>query len=226
MSIPSLTASSVERALQQLLPKLTQIRSGPHDSTKYDLLWKGYRFPPKVVVSRAVEIEHGTSFPESKFSGGTHSNQANAVLKSLGFEIVPKETSVVLLPLQLHGRYGRKEAFASVGSQYNPQQQHFNVGLAPRCKDGGYLIFITLDKEELDPAHNYADELFADQFIWVTRRGVTEDQKDYVNLRMSDIRVSLFVRKNPGEKFVYAGELEYLEHTQFKDPCSGRHIVQ
>jgi hypothetical protein len=196
--------------------------AGPHESTKYDVLWKGRRFPPKVVVTRAVKIEHGVDLPESEFSGGTHSGQANAVLEGLRFTIVPKEAAAVRLPLELFGRYGRKEAFAAVGIQYAPQQQHLNVGLPPQCKDGGYFIFITLNKEELDPAHNYADELFADQFIWVTRRDVTEDHKDYVNLRLPETRVSLFIRTTPREDFVYAGELEYLEHTTFKDPSSGR----
>ena len=135
------------------------------------------------------------------------------VLESLGFVIVPKETNAVRLPLELFGRYSRKEAFAAVGTQYAPQQQHLNVGLPPQCKDGGYFIFITLNKEELDPAHDYADELFADQFIWVTRRDVTEDHKDYVNLRLPATRVSLFVRTTPGEDFVYAGELAYVGHT-------------
>lgn len=105
---------------------------------------------------------------------------------------------------------------------YDPQQQHLNVGLPPQCRDGGYFIFITLNKEELDPAHNYADELFADQFIWVTRRDVTEDRKDYVNLRMPETRVSLFLRTNSKEEFIYLGELEYLEHSSFKDLSSGR----
>jgi hypothetical protein len=135
---------------------------------------------------------------------------------------VPKEAGAARLPLELFGRYGRKEAFATVGIQYDPQQQHLNVGLPPQCKDGGYFIFITLNKEEFDPAHNYADLLFADQFIWVTRRDVTEDHKDYVNLRLPETRVSLFIRSTPREDFVYAGELEYLEHTTFKDPSSGR----
>ncbi len=222
MPIPPLKHSSVERALETLLPKLDQIKAGPHESTKYDLLWKGHRFPPKVVITRAVKIEHGVDLPESEFSGGAHPGQANVVLESLGFVIVTKETNAVRLPLELFGRYSRKEAFAAVGTQYAPQQQHLNVGLPPQCKDGGYFIFITLNKEELDPAHDYADELFADQFIWVTRRDVTEDHKDYVNLRLPATRVSLFVRTTPGEDFVYAGELAYVGHTTFKDPSSGR----
>lgn len=222
MAIPPLKTSSVERALESLLPELHRIKAGRHESTKYDLLWNGHLFPPKVVVSKVVKLEHGVDLPESEFSGGTHSGQTNAILENLGFEIVPKQRSAVRLPLELFERYGRKDAFAAVGVHYDPQQQHLNVGLPPQCKDGGYFIFITLNKEELDPAHNYADQLFADQFIWITRRDATEDQKDYVNLRALDTRVSLFVRTTPSEDFVYAGELEYLEHTPFKDLSSGR----
>src|SRR5215813_8927725 len=222
MPIPPLKRSSVELALENLLPELDRIKAGPHESTKYDLLWKGYRFPPKVVVTTAAKIEHGIDLPESEFSGGTHPGQANAVLESLRFLIVPKQSKPVHLALELFGRYSRKEVFATMEIQYDPQQQHLNVGLPPQCKDGGYFIFITLNKEELDPAHNYADQLFADQFIWVTRRDVTEDHKDYVNLRLPETRVSLFVRTTPREDFVYAGEIEYLEHSMFKDPASGR----
>ena len=212
----------MERALSQLLSELDGIKAGPHESTKFDLLWKGRHFQPMVVVSRAVKIEHGIDLPESEFSGGTHAGQANAVLEGLGFVIVPKGKTSVRLPLELFGRYSRKDAFAAVGIHYDPQQQHLNVGLPPQCSDGGYFIFITLNKEELDPAHNYADELFADQFIWVTRRDVTEDHKDYINLRLPETRVSLLVRTNSNEEFLYAGELHYLEHTSFNDPSTGR----
>lgn len=114
MPIPPLKRSSVESALEALLPELDQIKTGPHESTKYDLLWKGRPFPPKVVVTRAVKIEHGVHLPESEFSGGTHSGQANAVLEGLKFTIVTKEAAAVRLPLELFGRYGRKEAFLTI----------------------------------------------------------------------------------------------------------------
>jgi hypothetical protein len=223
MPIPPFEASSVEKALEELLPEVGEIKASNHNSTKYDLLWRGHRFPPKVVVRKAVEIEHGINLPESEFSGGTHAGQANAVLQALGFVIVPKDSSGVLLPLELFGRYGRKDAFASVGIKYDPKKQrHLNVGLSPRCRDNGYLIFITLNKEDLDPAHDYADELFAEQLTWITRRDATEGQQDYVNLRRPETRVSLFVRTRPHENFVYAGEMEYEEFKSFKDPSSGR----
>src|SRR5260370_11508928 len=99
-----------------------------------------------------------------------------------------------ILPLQLHERYGRKEVFATVEISYTSQQQHLNTGLSPRVADGGYFIFITLQKDELDPAYDYDDELFADKFRWVTRRDRDENHPDYINLRDARTRVSLFVR--------------------------------
>lgn len=122
MPIPPLKRSYIERALEKLLPELDQIKASPHESTRFDLLWKGRRFPPKVVVSRAVKLEHGVDLPESEFSGGTHAGQANAVLENLGFVIVPKGKTSVRLPLALFGRYSRKEAFAAAGVHYDPQR--------------------------------------------------------------------------------------------------------
>jgi hypothetical protein len=185
MSIPPLTSTSIEKALESLVRKLAEIKTGTHESKKYDVLWKGYRFPPKLVVSAAVEIEHGLTLPTSEFSGGIGAGQANSVLKSLGFAVVSKEFDAPPLPLLRFARYGRKEAFASVGIKYDSRQRHLNVGLSPECKDGGYLIFVTLNKTELDPAHDYAAELFSNQLIWVTRRDVSEDQTDYAFIVVS-----------------------------------------
>ena len=173
-----------------------------------------------MVVSTAVLIQSGKALAESSFSGGRHAGHANAILEKLGFVIVPKGTGVPALPLELHGRYGRREIYATVGIAYDQQQRHLNVGLSPQCKDGGYFIFITLNKEELDPAHDYDDPLFADQFVWVTRRGVEDTDPDYVNLRDAECRVSLFVRTNPGEQFLYAGELHYQGHKPISDQKS------
>jgi hypothetical protein len=109
-----------------------QIKAGRHDSTKYDLLREGHRFPPKVVISRAAFIEHGLELPESDFSRGTSGGQANTVLKELGFVIVPKSTASVRLPLELSRRYGRQDVYATVGVHYHQTQCYLNVGLSPQ----------------------------------------------------------------------------------------------
>jgi hypothetical protein len=119
------------------------------------------------------------------------------------------------LPLSLHGRYGRKDAFATVGIEYSSRKQNLDTGLFPQCPDGGYFIFITVNKEDLDLAYDYDDELFSDRFRWVTRRDRAEDHPDYVNVRDPKTRISLFVRGEAKDPFVYLGELKYKQHRQF-----------
>jgi len=126
------------------------------------------------------------------------------------------------LSLQIHSRYGRTEVFSSVGVKYTAQNRSLNTGLSPECPDGGFFIFITLNKEDFgDPRHNYDDQLFENEFIWVTRRGRSADNRDYVKIRRADTRVSLFVRLRRRDKFVYAGELEYGTHREFTDAETG-----
>ncbi len=119
------------------------------------------------------------------------------------------------LNLRLYGGYGRQQIFAALGVAYSSRQQHLNTGLSPRNPDGGYCIFITLDKEQMQAAYDYEDELYTDRVRWITRRDREEDHPDYVALRKDTTRVSLFVRAAPRDDFVYLGELQYRTHRQF-----------
>jgi len=221
MTIPALKRTSVLQAIKELLPRLAEIMSGLHESTKYDLLWDGHRLPPKVVVSKAVEIETGKPFPESEFSGGRGAGQANTALEQLGFIVVAKHEEPAL-KLDLYGRYSRKDVYATQGVEFSQQNRSLIQGLSPQLQDGGYFIFITLNKEGLPAAHSCDDQIFANEFVWVTRRDRGEDHPDYVRLREPTCRVSLFLRANSGEAFAYLGELEYATHKEFKDPLTSK----
>ncbi|MGY8642214.1 MAG: HNH endonuclease [Verrucomicrobiales bacterium] len=59
------------------------------DSTKYDVLFGGKRFPPKAVVGVAAEIATGKMFSPEDFSGGVDS-KCFRILKQNGFTIVAK----------------------------------------------------------------------------------------------------------------------------------------
>ena len=76
----------------------------------------------------------------------------------------------------------RKEAHALFDIQFDQRQQNLLMGLSPRLSDGGYFIWITLDKTDVDPNHDYEDRLDCSSFTWVTRRGVQDTNPDYVNL--------------------------------------------
>jgi len=138
------------------------------------------------------------------------------------FLVLNEDNAEPALPLTLHRKYGRKEAFAAVGDTYSPQEQNKNTGLSPRNPDGGHFIFITLNKEDFDPAFDYPDELGTDWFSWTTRRDRREDHPEYVHLRQPSTRKSLFVRNEERQPFTYLGELNYISHEAFKDAKTDR----
>jgi len=60
------------------------------ESTKFDLIRGGKQYPPKYTLSLAAKFATGTELDPSQFSGGSETND---FLKSLGFEIAPREGS-------------------------------------------------------------------------------------------------------------------------------------
>ncbi len=127
------------------------------------------------------------------------------------------------LDLPLHKRSSRKNIFAQFGIEYSSKQQHLNTGLSPQNPDGGYCIFVTLDKSTLsDEAYDYADELYGDRVRWVTRRDRGANHPTYVDLRDSNTRVSLFVRTKSDDLFAYLGELAYSTHREFGNEPGAR----
>lgn len=59
-------------------------------STTYDLLHIGKRYPPKLILSIAARYANGSEFDRKDFTGG-EASPAFRLLRALGFEIVPKE---------------------------------------------------------------------------------------------------------------------------------------
>ena len=58
-------------------------------STKYDLLHKGKRYPPKAILGIAAELVTGRVFTPYDFHAGVRS-KCFRILKACGFDIVPK----------------------------------------------------------------------------------------------------------------------------------------
>lgn len=57
------------------------------NSTRYDLLYDGQRYPPKYVVSIANRYANGIELSSYDFGGGP---EANNFLRERGFEIIEK----------------------------------------------------------------------------------------------------------------------------------------
>jgi putative restriction endonuclease len=60
-----------------------------HDSTTYDILYNGHRYPPKAILGLSAEVLTGIALGPKDFSGGLES-KCFQILKQNGFEIVPK----------------------------------------------------------------------------------------------------------------------------------------
>lgn len=74
----------------------SEIRSHGHnfgESTKYHVIIDDQLYSPKAIVGVASQLLTGEAYEPRDFSGGSSSSQANAVLESLGFKILPKSES-------------------------------------------------------------------------------------------------------------------------------------
>ena len=55
------------------------------------------------------------------------------------------------LPLALHGRFTRADVYGVFAINYDTRAtRHLNMGLSPAMPDGGYFIFVTLDKSTIE----------------------------------------------------------------------------
>ncbi len=87
MAIPVISRRNVlagiERIRKEGVPAHRQ-------STRYSLVYKGRRYPPKYVVSLAVQDANGKALKAEEFSGGV---ETNSLLRKLGFKIGGSEHS-------------------------------------------------------------------------------------------------------------------------------------
>ncbi len=63
------------------------------ESTKYDLLFRGRRFPPKAIIGLAAERIAGRILRPGDFSGGIDS-KCFRVLRNAGFDVIPKGSAL------------------------------------------------------------------------------------------------------------------------------------
>lgn len=83
---PNITKEHIIRAIQEIEKEGYPEK---HESKKYDVVYEGKRYPPKVVISFANKHANGESLDFSEFSG--EEQFANRFLQEKGFEILRKE---------------------------------------------------------------------------------------------------------------------------------------
>ncbi len=91
------------------------VEKGAQSST-YDLLFKGKKYPPKLVVSWANEFANGEVLERQAFQGGLKS-ACFKVIKSAGFEIIEKKSSI----LKIVDQFIRDTAEGSQKTKHYPK---------------------------------------------------------------------------------------------------------
>ena len=85
-----MTAEDVRRAIEDLDAGVDHPFG---ESTDFDVLFDGKRYPPKAVVGLAAKYALGAELAPQDFSGGEAPGAANPFLRTLGFEVVTKVDS-------------------------------------------------------------------------------------------------------------------------------------
>ncbi len=120
----SVTREDVQQALNDL-DRGVEHPFGP--SSTYDLVYEGRRYPPKAVIALAAKTRSGVNLVPADFPGG-EGTAAFDTLRSLGFEIVPKEISTgqsvkfERSDCEIFDRYPNSVAWADVSK---PDQERF-----------------------------------------------------------------------------------------------------
>ncbi len=103
------------------------------DSTGYDLVYDGRRYPPKAIVGLAARLATGTEFGPEDFSGGVGS-KCFRLLQQAGFEIVDKSTNGVWLFQGNPARYDINDYLSRYAKIYwsTPRYQQ-RIAVGDRC---------------------------------------------------------------------------------------------
>lgn len=197
---PRLTSQHVLAAMERIrvegVPALAR-------STRYDVLHPddGAAFPPKLVLSIAMEVATGQPLPRTEFSGG---EQTNAPLRELGFEIVEKTAP----------RMAATPDDLPPGSVLTNDElsQVFGVGNAGGMRWSSihqHLVIIA------DHTKSLYDDRWEGNVLHYTGMGQAGNQtlsgqnKRLADQRLSGINVFLFEVHTPG-KYEFAGRVHLV----------------
>ncbi|WP_408599756.1 DUF3427 domain-containing protein [Pseudomonas sp. PLMAX] len=191
------------------------------ESTDFDLVHEGRRYPPKAVLGLAAERVVGRPLTSEEFTGGEKST-CFAILNALGFEIVKKISNDSVLfgtrGLDRFQLYERKEIAKvfepDVG--FTPGAGRWGIqGIVETPKESGNFVFmVTLGK--LTEGNPYQDALTVDGYlIWESQTRQSFESPVIQKLLVHDPQnrdIHLFLRPNRHVKYSYIGMLEYFSH--------------
>ncbi|WP_289008924.1 DEAD/DEAH box helicase [uncultured Thermomonospora sp.] len=129
--------------------------------------------------------------------------------------VTPVVPEVAHLPLRLHAHYTRGEALAAFGMEVTSSMVA-GVQWLPEEKADVFLVTIDKDEKEFSPTTMYNDRAVDPTlFHWESQSRTREDSETgqrYIHHVEWGTSVHLFLRKQKGDPYTYAGPMTYQDH--------------
>lgn len=199
-----MTREDVENILQDFsLPDA--MLHGFADSTDFDLVYEGRRYPPKAILGLAAARVIGRPLTSDEFTGGEKS-VCFQVLDRLGFEIKPKVNSGGAsvsgpYPFVVGQEYQRKDVLKIVGHE-DPGGGDWYTGYASHGAD--YFIFCNVGVSGRT-GHDYQNHFQGEKLFWYGKNGSTVRQASIKRLLNPEGHTYIFYRDGNQKPFTFSG---------------------
>lgn len=179
------------------------------ESTGYDLLYEGNRYPPKAIFGLALSSIVRMPVLSKHFTGGSDSN-CFKILERLNFDIVTKPRPSTSDGLSIYREYTREQL-----SQIFDPDLTFTTG-SGRWGGSGIVPNVPIEDDfafivTLEDQKKYEDYLTEDGVLcWKSQEQHTPSHKWIKTLNRHDAgrnMVYLFMRVNKGDPYTYFGPL-------------------
>jgi len=200
---PKITREQIVRAIKDIEVAGWETEN---DSIKYDLIYEGKRYPPKIVAKYANKIANGKFLEVSEFTGGE--DTTNKYFRERGFEIdfKPRASDILVL----NKVYSRED----LKTQFKITDATINNGIFKPKNFSSVWLFIT---EEKTPDRTQYKDYFDDQILQF--EGQTGRRTDHllIDHEIEGNEIIVFYRKKKDEYPNYAfqnlGRFSYYSHT-------------
>ncbi len=192
----------------EVLMDFSLAAAGQHgfaDSTDFDLIFEGHRYPPKAVLGMAAASVVGRPLTSDEFTGGEKS-VCFKVLEHLGFEIKPKILSVGSptvgpYPFIVGHDYQRKDVLKTVGMD-DPGGGNWYTGYVSHGPD--WFIFCNIGVSGRT-GHDYQNRFQGDDLLWFGKTHSSVRQPSIQRLLRPDGHTYIFYRDDNQKPFTFAG---------------------
>ncbi len=191
----------------------TASQHGYADSTDFDLIYQGRRFPPKAILGMAAERVVGRVLMSYEFTGGEDS-PCFRILRGLGFEIGPKGDQK---PALLAGRAGRSLADPYpfvVGSLYQRRDVFQTIGIEDPGGGPWYTGYVAQGDDWFifcgvgaagRTGHDYHNRFLGNDLLWYGKNGSSVRQPSIQGLLAPKGFTYIFCREDNRAPFRFVG---------------------